>query len=207
MAWTFGYLVLSFKNPLPWDNLASLTSDDKTDFFNADFFNDELLQASDSIDTGEGGLVWLIVLGLFLSYVLVYFAIWKGVESSGKIVYVTAPLPYVILLILLVKALTLGGASKGLKFLFVPQWDKLYNFKVWFLAVNQIIFSSGVGFGPLVFYGACRKPDEKIVTSSVILPFINSATSIFAAIVLFSFLGHIAEKLDVEIDQIVSQGI
>jgi len=113
---------------LPWDNtdfLDSLnlsSSPSSSTFFNADYFNNELLQASQDIDSGKSNFVPIVTLGLFASYVLVYFAVWKGVESTGKIVYVTAPLPYVFLLILLIRALTLEGASEGLKFLFLPDW-------------------------------------------------------------------------------------
>jgi SNF family Na+-dependent transporter len=62
---------------------------------------------------------------LFLSYFIVYFASWKGLKSTGAIVYVTAPLPYLLLTILLIKGLTLEGSGSGLIYLFVPDWSKL----------------------------------------------------------------------------------
>ena len=98
----------------------------------------------------------LIAFSLLVSYVLVYFSIWKGVESTGKIVYVVVPLPYVLLLILLIRGLTLEGSLGGLAYLFYPDWSKLAHFKVWRDGINQIIFSSGIAFGPLVFYSSCR---------------------------------------------------
>mmetsp|Transcript_15519 Transcript_15519/g.10886 ORF Transcript_15519/g.10886 Transcript_15519/m.10886 type:complete len:141 (+) Transcript_15519:814-1236(+) len=140
MGWSMSYLFLSFKNPLPWDNTDFLNSidnnGDASAFFNADYFNNEILHASNDIDSGSGSFVPIVTFGLFMSYILVYFSVWKGVESTGKIVYVTAPLPYVFLLILLIRALTLEGASTGLKFLFLPQWDRLSDFAVWADAAN-----------------------------------------------------------------------
>jgi SNF family Na+-dependent transporter len=44
---------------------------------------------------------------------------------------VCAVFPYIILSILCVKALTLEGASEGLKFLFTPEWERLYEAEVW----------------------------------------------------------------------------
>ena len=91
-----------------------------------------MLNATASI-TESGGL-WLvpiIVASLFVSYVLIYFSIWKGVESTGKVVYFTALFPYVLLLILLIRGLTLQGAGTGLYYLFYPDWSKLGNAKVW----------------------------------------------------------------------------
>ena len=113
-----------------------------------------LQSTSDISETGK--IVPLIAFSLFISYVLVYFAIWKGVESTGKIVYVTAPLPYILLIILLIRGLTLEGASTGIVYLFYPDWSKLATFRVWRDGINQIIFSSGVAFGPLMFYSSCR---------------------------------------------------
>lgn len=170
-------------------------------FFNKDFFSKKMLEQTDNIDEA-GGLVPLIVVSLFVAYVLVYFSIWKGVESTGKVVYVTALLPYVLLFIMLFRGLTLDGAGSGLYYLFYPDWSKLGNAKVWRDGVNQVIFSSGIAFGPLVYYSSCRKPDEKILKSSFCLPLINAATSILAAMVLFSFLGHVSETLGISIDEI-----
>lgn len=144
---------------------------------------------------------------MFVAYLLVYFSIWKGVESTGKVVYFTALLPYVLLFIMLFRGLTLEGAGSGLYYLFYPDWSKLGNAKVWRDGVNQVIFSSGIAFGPLVYYSSCRKPDEKILRSSICLPLINSATSILAAMVLFSFLGHISVTLGISIDEIEIEGI
>ena len=160
-----------------------------------------MLNETDSIDE-SGGLVPLIAVSLAVAYVLVYFSIWKGVESTGKVVYFTALLPYLLLVILLIRGLTLEGAGSGLYYLFYPDWSKLGNLKVWRDGVNQVIFSSGIAFGPLVFYSSCRQPNEKILRSSFWLPIINSATSILAAMVLFTFLGHVSEKLDIGIDEI-----
>ena len=142
-----------------------------------------------------------------MAYVIVYFSIWKGIESTGKVVYVAALLPYLLLVILLLRGLSLEGSGKGLRYLFVPKWEKLKTFAVWRDGINQILFSSGIAFGPLVFYGSCRQPNEKVLRSSFWLPIINSATSILAACVLFTFLGHISHTLEIDIDKIEIEGI
>lgn len=95
--------------------------------FDPYFFNNVILHKSDSINE-PGGLVPIVTICLLLSYVLLYFAVFKGIESSGKVAYITAPLPYVLLIILLFRALTLKGAADGLSFLLVPKWEKLGNF-------------------------------------------------------------------------------
>ena len=57
----------------------------------------------------------LCSLCVLLSWIIVFACLAKGIKSSGKVVYFTATFPYVILIVLLVRALLLDGAVKGLK--------------------------------------------------------------------------------------------
>lgn len=68
---------------------------------------------------------------VFSVFVLVYFSLWKGVRSAGKVVWVTALAPYVVLFFLLIRGVTLPGAADGIRYYLTPQWHKLKNSKVW----------------------------------------------------------------------------
>jgi SNF family Na+-dependent transporter len=68
---------------------------------------------------------WDLLLVLIVANILVYFCIWKGVKSTGKVVYVTAIFPYFVLIIMLIRGVTLDGAAKGLRYFFVPKWADL----------------------------------------------------------------------------------
>jgi len=46
------------------------------------------------------------------------------------VVYVTAVLPYVVLLVLLIRNSLLDGAWLGVKFYLVPEWSKIGDAKV-----------------------------------------------------------------------------
>ena len=63
-------------------------------------------------------------------FVLVYFALWKGVKSTGKVVWVTAIAPYIVLFCLLISGVTLDGASDGIWYYLTPQWEKLFTMQV-----------------------------------------------------------------------------
>ena len=46
-----------------------------------------------------------------------------------QVVYITATFPYVVLIILFFRNVTLEGAIEGIKFYVVPKWDQLNNIK------------------------------------------------------------------------------
>lgn len=73
-------------------------------------------------------------------------------------VWITAIAPYVVMLILLVRGLTLEGSSKGLEFyLKVEDWSKLLEGKIWIDAAAQIFFSLGPGFGTIIALSSYNK--------------------------------------------------
>uniref|UniRef100_A0A158QRA9 Transporter n=1 Tax=Haemonchus placei TaxID=6290 RepID=A0A158QRA9_HAEPC len=150
-----------------------------------------------------GGVKPSMALCLAFVFVLVYFALWKGPKSSGKMVWVTATAPYIVLTILLIRGVTLPGAAKGIYYYLTPDFSKLNDPKVWSAAASQIFFSLGPGFGVLLalssyndFHNNCYR--DAIVTSSI-----NCLTSFFSGFVIFSTLGYMAELTNKEVSEVV----
>lgn len=122
----------------------------------SEYWENKVLHLTDSIDD-VGALRWQLVICLFLAWVLVYFCLWKGIKSSGKVVYFTATFPYLILVVLFFRGITLSGASKGIVYYIKPDFSKLADADVWVAAATQIFYSLGIGFGSLVTYGSFNK--------------------------------------------------
>jgi SNF family Na+-dependent transporter len=205
MAWSFSFFFASFKGDLPWVLKTAKDGQSINDLWNESYFYDQTLQRTKDINT-QGGLIGELVGCLILAYVVTYFSAWKGLKSTGKMVYVTCLLPYIILTILLIRGLTLDGCGEGLKFLFVPNWEIVGKTETWKASAIQILFSSGVAYGPLMYYGSAREKDDKIVSTSFWVPFANSATSLYAALTIFSFLGHVSVAKEIPIDQVATSG-
>lgn len=64
-----------------------------------------------------------------------------------QVVYFTATFPYVLLVVLLVRGVTLEGYKEGIKFYIIPEWERLRDPKVRpksahsYLDIYQIFFS------------------------------------------------------------------
>ena len=80
-----------------------------------------------------------LALIVLLVWVIVYFSIWKGVKSTGKVVYLTATFPYLVLVIMLVRGITLDGSDIGLKYFFIPKWENLLKPSVNYFFVSFLI--------------------------------------------------------------------
>lgn len=81
----------------------------------------------DNIDDGIGAPEWRLVMCLLLSWIVIGASLIKGVASSGKAAYFTALFPYVVLVILLVRGVTLNGALDGIIFFISPDFTKLLS--------------------------------------------------------------------------------
>ena len=77
-----------------------------------------------------GGVKWDLALCLFLAWCVVFFCIWNGIKTSGKVMYVTATSPYIFMLILCIRMSLLPGAAEGIKFYLVPDFEKLLELQV-----------------------------------------------------------------------------
>ncbi|KAJ8038594.1 Sodium- and chloride-dependent glycine transporter 2 [Holothuria leucospilota] len=97
-----------------------------------------------------GSIVWELALCLLVAWLIIFFCLIKGVKSSGKVVYLTATFPYVVLVILLILGLTLPGHQKGIKFFVTPRLEKLSEPQVWLDAAVQIFYSLSAAWGGLI---------------------------------------------------------
>ncbi|XP_036614239.1 sodium- and chloride-dependent transporter XTRP3 isoform X2 [Trichosurus vulpecula] len=193
-SWAFWYLFHSFQDPLPWSNCPLNSNrtgyDEECEQASSTqyFWYRKTLNISPSIQE-NGSIQWEQTLCLILAWLVVYLCILRGTESTGKVVYVTASLPYCVLIIYLVRGLTLHGATNGLVYMFTPKLEQLANPKTWISAATQIFYSLGLGFGSLIAFASYNDPSNNCQKHAVIVSLLNSSTSIFASIVTFSIYG------------------
>lgn len=151
-----------------------------------------------NITDGIGSPDWKLTLALLVAWVVIFLVIMRGVKSSGKAAYFLALFPYVVLFVLLIRAVTLEGAKDGIIFFLEPQWGELLNPTVWKEAVVQCFFSLAVGSGPIIMFASYNRFDHGIYRDAMIVTTLDTLTSLLGGITIFAILGNLAHNLQIE---------
>ncbi|XP_030644513.1 sodium-dependent neutral amino acid transporter B(0)AT1-like [Chanos chanos] len=202
IAWVMWYFFNSFQEPLPWSQcpinsnktgpVSECARSSPVDYF----WYRETLNTSADIEE-SGGLQWWIVLCLVCAWLLLYVCCLRGIETTGKAVYVTSTLPYLVLTIFLIRGLTLKGSVNGIKFLFTPDLNELLNPSTWLDAGAQVFYSFSLAFGGLISFSSYNSVHNNCEQDAVIISVINGFTSVYSAIVIYSIIGFRAtERFD-----------
>ncbi len=210
MAWSVNYLVhaftLKWSKWTPTDPELAQQVADGTKNVQEVFFLNEVLRISSG--PGELGTIsWPLLFGLAITWVLIYLCVSKGVKSVGKVVLFTVPLPFLLLVVLCFRGLTLPGAIEGLSHYLEPDFSALANPKVWAAAYGQIFFSLSVGFGIMIAYASFRPKNSDVVNNAFITGLSNCGTSFFAGFAVFSMLGYMAQQMGKGVDEVVGSGV
>ncbi|XP_068504715.1 sodium- and chloride-dependent GABA transporter 2-like isoform X3 [Syngnathus scovelli] len=221
LAWGFLYFFSSFNSELPWASCNnSWNTGHCVDFRNAHSKNNSSANATSSVEEfwqrrvlnlsggieEMGSIRWDLAGCLVLSWILCYFCVWKGVKSSGKVVYFTATFPYVMMIALLVRGLTLPGAMDGIRFYVSPNPARLSEPQVWMDAASQILFSYAVCVGCLPSLGSYNKYNNNCYKDTFALCLLNSSTSLVAGFAIFSVLGFMSYELGIDISEVAESG-
>ncbi|KAG5274910.1 hypothetical protein AALO_G00141480 [Alosa alosa] len=220
LAWALFYLFSSFSYELPWANCknkwntdscvsfgnnSNLTSPINSSSSVMEFWRYRVLRLSSGIDQ-LGSINWDIALCLLLAWIIIYFCIWKGIKTSGKVAYFTATFPFVMILVLFVRGVTLPGALDGIFFYLNPVPKRLADPQVWMDAGTQIFFSYAICLGYLTSLGSYNKYNNDCYKDSFYLCILNSATSFLSGFAIFSILGHMAKVQGVDISVVAESG-
>ncbi|KAJ0068783.1 hypothetical protein NL108_010860, partial [Boleophthalmus pectinirostris] len=170
-----------------------------------EFWERRVLGISDSIEH-IGSLRWELALCLLLAWIICYFCVWKGVRSTGKVVYFTATFPYVMLVVLLVRGLTLPGAMNGLAFYLYPDPSRLADPQVWMDAGAQVLFSFGICQGTLTALGSYNQYNNNVYKDTFVLCLVNGGSSFVAGFAIFSVLGFMSYEQGLPISQVAASG-
>lgn len=199
VSWILWYFFNSFQEPLPW-SVCPLNAN-RTGYVeecalssSVDYYwYRETLNISTSI-SDSGSVQWWILLCLTCAWAFLYLCVIRGIETSGKVVYITSILPYVVLTIFLIRGLTLKGATTGIAFLFTPNVTELADPVTWLEAGTQVFYSFSLAFGGLISFSSYNSVHNNCEMDALVVSVINGFTSVYAATVVYSIIGFRATE-------------
>jgi NSS family neurotransmitter:Na+ symporter len=187
MAWCFSYMIYSID--IRWGTNAE-------HFFLTDFLG----ATAGPLDIG--GMRIPVLLSLIVIWFLVFVILYKGVGRIGKVVMITVPLPWILLLILTIRGVTLPGSIEGISYYLTPNFSKLADVNVWLAAYAQVFFSVGIAQGIMITYASHLRKKSDISNNAIIIALADTGTSFLAGFAVFSVIGYLAMSQGVGIENL-----
>ncbi len=111
-----------------------------------------------------------------------------GVEKVTKVMMAAL---FVILAVLVVRAVTLPGAAEGLEFYLVPDFGKLFGsgamdtFEAVYAAMGQAFFTLSVGIGAMTIFGSYLGRERSITGEAVRIAGVDTLVAVMAGLIIF----------------------
>jgi len=196
LAWVMKYFRRSFQSPLPWkgqdlseyftNEIIANTAPLALGSFNPDGSVAQYTQYAGTSMLGETA-GWAI-----FTWFVTWLCIFKGVGLTGRVIYITMGLPFVLIIILIGRGTSLPNAGDGIK-LYFGTWrsETLQSPQIWQGAFGQIFFSIGVGFGYFTSWASYCTQHSNAVQDALIIGISNSLVEIIAAFAVFGVVGYL----------------
>jgi len=131
----------------------------------------------------------LISVGFLLIFICITsFVIYKGVKSGiERWAKILMPALLILLILLIIRSITLPGASEGLKYYLVPDFSKI-NYKTVLQALGQAFFSLSLGMGTMITYGSYISKKDNLATSAFYVCTFDTFIAIIAGFIFIPAL-------------------
>ena len=121
---------------------------------------------------------------MLASAAICWFGVKKGIETVSKIMM---PLLFVLVLVLVVRSVTLPGASKGIDFFLKPDFSKINGSSI-LDALGHAFYSLSLGMAILITYGSYLSKKRNILKSSLWIVFFDTLIALLAGLAIFPAL-------------------
>ncbi|MBR4019884.1 MAG: sodium-dependent transporter, partial [Firmicutes bacterium] len=142
--------------------------------------------ASDAYFFGFAADMGQTVIFSLIFVLLTVFIVRAGVSGGiEKFTSIAMPALFVMLVIVIIRACTLPGASEGIAFMFKPDWSAFQGtgwVKVLSVAGGQMFFSLSLGMSIMVAYGSYLPKTDNLERSALIIPFADTIVALMAGL-------------------------
>lgn len=125
-------------------------------------------------------IFWLIVI-LGITHFVIIHGVRGGIEKASKLMM---PTLFILLLVIAVSSCLLPGASKGIEFLFKPDFSKVDS-SVFLGALGQSFYSLSIAMGCICTYASYYTRQTNLQTSALQICGIDTMVAILAGLMIF----------------------
>jgi len=137
--------------------------------------------------------IGLLIVFLFLTASVIWRGVQGGIEKFSKILM---PVLLLLLFALVIRSVTLPGASEGLSFYLKPDFSKI-DFNTFLEALGQALFSLGLGMGIMITYGSYISKKDNLVSSAAYVALFDTGIAIMAGFMIFPALFAMGMEPDI----------
>ena len=142
-------------------------------------------EAFSTFTANPTSLIFWMILAVFVGFFICSLGLQKGVEKITKIMMSSL---FVIMLILLVRAVTLPGAKEGLAFYLKPDFSKMADRGIMNVvsdAMGQAFFTLSIGIGSMAIFGSYIDKDRSLMGESVSILALDTSVAIMSGLIIF----------------------
>ncbi len=132
----------------------------------------------------------LLALFLILTVLVVMGGVERGIERWSRVLM---PVLLLLMLLIIVRSVTLPGASEGLAFYLKPDFSKVDG-SVFLAALGQAFFSLSLGMGAMITYGSYLSPREDLISAAGYVAVFDTVIALLAGFMIFPALFSVGES-------------
>lgn len=138
----------------------------------------------DMLASPAQNLFWMVVITM-IGFLVCSKGLQNGVEKISK--YMMSCL-FIVMLMLVIRAVTLPDAVEGLTFYLVPDFGKMMENGLWdaiFAAMSQAFFTLSLGIGALAIFGSYIGKDRSLLGESLNVCILDTLVAFIAGLIIF----------------------
>lgn len=129
-------------------------------------------------------LIWMIA-AVVIGFSVCGMGLRNGVEKITKPMMLCL---FLVMIVLVFRSVTLEGASEGLKFYLLPNWERVHEAglgDVIFAAMGQAFFTLSLGIGAIAIFGSYVGKDHTLTGESIRVTLLDTSVAIMAGLIIF----------------------
>lgn len=146
--------------------------------------------------------VSLMLVFVLLTAFFIYSGVQKGIERSAKIMM---PVLFVLMIVLMIKSVSLEGASEGLSFLFKPDFTSVKP-TIFIDAMGQAFFSLSLGMAAMLTYASYFSKDTDLTKTAIQVSLLDTLVAMLAGLIIFPSAFALAANSETIVDSLVAGG-